>query len=138
MPEQKFKLYTRAIILSNDKKCVLLIKKRANQKIAPGQLLFPGGTVEFGEEIETTLERELKEETGLHLNTKRFLSNKKRIIGDIHWLGAYYIVQVTTETTPKNMEPEKHETVAFVSIAEALSSPHFDDQELLKEAVRLG
>lgn len=49
------------LIIKNDK--IMLIKKNGGPY--DGKLDLPGGTIEFGERLEDTLKRELREETGI-------------------------------------------------------------------------
>ncbi|PIP25304.1 MAG: hypothetical protein CO075_02600 [Candidatus Moranbacteria bacterium CG_4_9_14_0_8_um_filter_41_43] len=127
-----FRIYTRAVIFDETKKRVLLIKKNANQKIGSGEWLFPGGTVEFGEDIETALIREVQEETGLRINSLRLLTTKKMIIDNIHWVGIYYSGEVSNESDVENLEPSKHEMVEFVSLEKI---PDFQDYTILEKVV---
>lgn len=57
------------VLIKNNK--ILLIKK-ANGPYK-GLLDLPGGTVEFAEDVTTTLERELKEEVGIELTSYKLL-----------------------------------------------------------------
>ncbi|PID86406.1 hypothetical protein CSB08_00275 [Candidatus Gracilibacteria bacterium] len=105
-----FKLYTRAII-ENENGEILLVKKNNKQKIAPGKVLPPGGTVEFGEEITDTLKREVEEETNLEITEIGEIVKTETIInGDTHGFGVYYKCK-TKDLNFENMEPEKHKKV---------------------------
>ena len=106
---KNFKIYTRWIIFNEDKK-FLLVEKNKTRKIAPWEALFPGGTVEFWEEIEETLKREIKEETNLELIKTKILTTKTMIIENTHWLWVYFLCE-TKNFDFKNMEPEKHTKV---------------------------
>jgi len=80
-----YKVYTRAIIINREND-VLLVKKKVDQKIWWWEWLLPWWTVEFWENIEDTLIREIKEEVNLDIIEMELLSNKKMIIKDTHWL----------------------------------------------------
>lgn len=61
-------------IIKNDKGEILIDKR--NQPDFPeahGKWEFPGGRIEFGEEPETAIIREVKEETGLDVTISRLL-----------------------------------------------------------------
>jgi len=113
-----FKLYTRVVIFDASRNKVLLLKKKTDQKIGPGAWLLPGGTVEFGEDIEVALIREMKEETNLDIRSLELLVTKKMFIEGTHWLGLYYLGEVSNENNLKNIEQSKHETVQFVPLKE--------------------
>lgn len=112
-----FKIYTRAIIL-NEKNEVLLLQKNFNQKYWAWKILLPGWTVDFSEEIEKTLVREIKEETNLEVIFTKILDTKTMIIWEEHWLWVYYFAKVKDLKTLKNMEPEKHIFCEFKNIFE--------------------
>lgn len=60
-----------AIILSDDKKKVLLIKR--GSKAYHGMWGFVSGKVDWGEEVKETVVREAKEETNLDIEIVRFV-----------------------------------------------------------------
>jgi 8-oxo-dGTP diphosphatase len=60
-----------AIILSEDKKSILLIKR--GSKAYRGMWGFVSGKVDWGEEIKETVAREVKEETNLDAGKIRFV-----------------------------------------------------------------
>lgn len=116
--EHTFKLYARTVIFDATKNKVLLLKKKSNQKIGPGAWILPGGTVEFGEDIEIALIREIEEETNLKIQSLELFVTKKMVIQGTHWLGMYYLGEVSNGDDLKNMEQSKHETVQFIPLKE--------------------
>ena len=86
-----------AIILSEDKNEILLIKKSRGPYI--GMLDLPGGSPEFEEELEDTLIRELKEETGLQVKNFAQIKTLVKIIrNDNKWfrhIGVIYFVETS-------------------------------------------
>jgi ADP-ribose pyrophosphatase YjhB (NUDIX family) len=129
---QNFKIYSRAIILNKKRDKVLLIKKNNKQKIGPGSWLLPGGTLEFNEEIELSLIREIKEETNLKIIDLQLLASKKMIIEDTHWLGIYFLVNIENEDDLINVEKDKHESIKFVSLQEVPSLKDYSILQFIK------
>lgn len=127
--DREFRLYARAIIFDESRESVLLIKKHSSQKIGPGAWLLPGGTVEFGEDIEATLLREIQEETNLRIVNLKLITMKKMVIQDMHWLGIYYLGEVAHMTDLKNLEESKHETVQFIPLSDV---PDLRDYTILQ------
>ncbi len=109
---QFFKIYARGIILNSQNE-VLLIKKRTDQKYAPGKWIFPGGTVEWGEDTDVTLVRELKEEINADVSQFKMIGTRRIMTGEIHWQGLYYHVIVSNLFDLKNCEPHKHEMIGW-------------------------
>lgn len=77
-------LVTAAIIKKRGR---YLIAQRPRGKHLSGQWEFPGGIVEFGEDPEECLEREIKEELGINIKAKKIFDyssfiydNKRHII----------------------------------------------------------
>ncbi|MCX8176381.1 MAG: NUDIX hydrolase [Candidatus Bathyarchaeota archaeon] len=58
-----------ALVEKNGK--ILLVKRRFQPH--PGWWALPGGVVEYGETVEETAIREIKEETGLNIEVKKLL-----------------------------------------------------------------
>ncbi|MFC2135942.1 NUDIX hydrolase [Bacteroidota bacterium] len=57
------------VIINNDNKVLLLQRKNAHGE---GTWCFPGGHLEFNEEIEDCVKREVEEETGIQVQNIRF------------------------------------------------------------------
>lgn len=126
--EGNYKIYSRWIILNKTGE-VLLMKKRKNQKIWWWEWLLPWWTLEFWENIEQTLIREIKEETNLEVNEINLLTQKKMIIWDTHWLWIYFVCKVKDENQLSNLEREKHKTIGFFSLDEI---PKMKDYMIVK------
>lgn len=84
------------LILNRNNEVLLIKKTRGPYK---GLLDFPGGTPDFDETLEQTLERELLEETGLKINHAKQLITLLTIFECDHYLfrhiGIIYAVNVT-------------------------------------------
>lgn len=58
----------RGIIARNGK--FLLVQRAKNDRWSPGMWEFPGGKIDFGQDINEALKREIREETGLDVTVK--------------------------------------------------------------------
>lgn len=85
-------------LIQNDKNEILLIKQRKKNK---DYWLLPGGGVEFGESATTALERELKEELNLDVNSSEFLL----INESIDPKGGRHLIQLVFKVEVKKINP---------------------------------
>lgn len=106
---KKFQIYTRCIVFNQDNQ-VLLVQKNNTRRIATGKWLLPGGTVEWGEDIETTLLREIKEEVDMDISIHSILGTRTILLGEDHWIGVYFFVSGDVSKA-FNAEPEKHDAI---------------------------
>jgi 8-oxo-dGTP diphosphatase len=81
MPSLPLKLSGKVLIV-DDAGCVLLIQRSAASKHNAGKWEFPGGKNDPGEEFETTLHREVAEETGLTIELGRVLGAAESALAD--------------------------------------------------------
>lgn len=58
----------RGIVMRNGK--FLLVQRSKNDSWSPGMWEFPGGKIDFGQDINDALKREMVEETGLDITIK--------------------------------------------------------------------
>ncbi len=77
--EKSSKLHIVAVVavIRNKEGKYLVLKRSEWEKAYPGMYTFPGGKVEDNDSIEETLEREVLEETGLVLKTRKILLKDK-------------------------------------------------------------
>lgn len=122
---EKFRIYTRGLIF-DDQKNVLLIQKQKDQKYWAWKFMPPGWTVEFGEDVEKTLSREIKEETNLDVKSADLFAVRKIMINDEHRLWVYYLVEVEGTEKLKNLEPEKHQICDFLNPLDIWNFVHKD------------
>jgi nucleoside triphosphatase len=90
-----------------------------------GKYVIPGGHIELGENMETALKREVKEETNLDIHDIEFLLFQEFIYGKTFWHKGHYIFfdySCRTESTDVKLNEEAEEYV-WVSIEEALELP---------------
>lgn len=120
---REFRIYVRAFVLDGAGR-ILLVRKRASQRIAPGLWLLPGGAVELGEGAEDALARELREEVGVTVHAGHLWGEESRQLGATHWQGLVYVVEADVANA-HNAEPEKHSDVAWCeeSFARTVLSP---------------
>lgn len=94
---------------------LLVIKK--NRGPYKGQYDLPGGSLEFGEEIETGLSREIAEEVGGVVKDMKHLINKTNMADWIHngvptttyHIGMYYLVNLEDSDAIKT-DPDGHDS----------------------------
>jgi len=104
-------------LLVNDKNETLLLKRSSKTRNEAGFWSKPGGGVEFGEKIEDTLKREVKEELGVDIGEIRFLSFTDSIMKDDgqHWISLNYCAKII-KGEPKNLEPHKHDEIKWFKL----------------------
>lgn len=71
MPESTIVVVVKGIIQYNKK--TLIIKRALTDEFGGGTWEFTGGKIDFGEALETALQREVKEEVGLEVTVKDLL-----------------------------------------------------------------
>jgi 8-oxo-dGTP diphosphatase len=69
--ENQIIFVVKGVIINEGK--VLILKRSEEEEVGGGTWENVGGKIEFGEEIETALMREIREETGLDINVERIL-----------------------------------------------------------------
>lgn len=69
--ENQIIFVVKGVIINEGK--VLILKRSEDEEVGGGTWENVGGKIEFGEEIETALMREIREETGLDVRVERIL-----------------------------------------------------------------
>ena len=97
---------------------------------------FGGGSVEFGDTIEETLKKELKEEYCVEKFTSKFLGYNesfRNIEGKkSHWIHFCFLVEVDSNEV-KNGEPEKFEELGWFTLNDLPKPLHSDIKGELKQ-----
>ena len=96
MTEQKLKpRVTAAVLVQKDDTFLLAERNKENMR---GKWIIPGGGVKFGETTEQAALREIKEETNLDVDIKRFIGFKEviNVPGNYHSVVFFYLA------TPKH------------------------------------
>lgn len=87
IPKQYLRPGVKALIVDEQKK-ILVISERVTRH---GQVQiihdFPGGGIEFGEKLESALQREVMEEVGLKIKVQRAVGNWDFVIDSIYHEG---------------------------------------------------
>ncbi|KKQ45529.1 MAG: MutT/NUDIX family protein [Candidatus Moranbacteria bacterium GW2011_GWC2_37_8] len=107
------------VLIFNEKKEILLMKRGKNAKNEAGWWSKPGGTVEYGEKVVTAMKREIKEEVGVDIDIWGYLPHTDHVIKKEcqHWVAFNYLANIKKGTV-KNLEPHKCEELKWFAVAE--------------------
>ncbi len=103
-----------AVIVMNGS---LLFLRRKNNP-AVGQWWFPGGRIHKGESFEDTLHREVKEETGLEIESYRFIKAYSRVFPERHDITIVYLCKC--KESKIEVDNEHSEYKLFKEVPEGL------------------
>ncbi|TAF66999.1 MAG: NUDIX hydrolase [Cytophagales bacterium] len=85
---------------------LLLVKHQMPSVTRPYLWAPPGGGMHFGETVSTTLQREMKEETGLEIAIARFLFINEYLEPPLHALELFFHCHITGGTLITGNDPE--------------------------------
>ncbi len=107
-----------AIIVGKDNK-LFLSQRGKDTRNEHGAWEFPGGGVEFGDTLEETLKREMREEYGIEISVGELLDVCNHIIPKEHqhWVSPTYICTIK-KGTPVICEPEKCSAIGWFNLEE--------------------
>jgi 8-oxo-dGTP diphosphatase len=117
-----------AVVLN--KKDELLVLKRKNPP-AKNEWWFPGGRMRKGETFEETLNREVKEETGLDVKIIKLLGVYSRVFLERHDVSIVFLCEYNSGNMVLNSE---HSEYRFLSISESLTKLHPELQKVVRDA----
>lgn len=107
-----------SIIINKEGKVFASLKgpKSRNER---GKWEFPGGAVEFGETLEASVVREMKEEFGIEVEIMDTLGTINHILPEEkqHWVTMGFVCKIK-KGVPKIKEPHKSEKIGWFSIEE--------------------
>jgi len=114
----------RAIVVHDSK---ALIVQRADGETYSGQWEFVGGKLEFGEDLETALRREVHEEAGLEITQNKLLyATSFMPHAQKHVVFLTYLCKVASDSVVLSAEHQAHEWANAVRLREMLLQPILD------------
>ena len=93
------------------------MKRNKNCRNKAGYWTIPGGGVDFFENVEEALKREMKEELGIDIEIIQLLSVTNDIIKDEsqHWVSPQFLCKIINGI-PTNLEPHKCEEITWFDL----------------------
>jgi len=114
----------KAIIVHNGK---ALIVQRADDETYSGQWEFVGGKLEFGEDLEAALRREVHEETGLEITQNKLLyATSFMPHAHKHVVFLTYLCKVTSNSVVLSAEHQAYEWADAARLQKMLLQPILD------------
>ena len=112
-----------AVIRNDEGKFFAALRGRGARNEA-GKWEFPGGAVEFGEDLKQAVVREIKEEHGVELDIVEFLSFENVILKEEHqhWVAFTYLCRIKNGE-PKILEPHKCDQIGWFTLEQLSRMP---------------
>ena len=125
-------------LIVNENNETLLLKRTSKTRNEAGFWSKPGGGVEFGEEIEDAVKREIKEELGVDIDLTKFLGFTNSVLksDNQHWVSFNYLAKIIGGEL-KNLEPEKHEEIKWFKLDELPKKVNKYTVEAVEEYLKL-
>lgn len=118
---------------------VFLPKREDTKKFLPGKYKIPGGHIDYGEDIQVGLIREVNEELGIEvkLGDPFAVFNYTNEIKGSHSIEVVYFAQLVGEADEITIDPDDHSAFGLFTEAEAVSlNGDTEDEEV--SAMRKG
>ncbi len=105
------------VLILNDKREVLLIKRGREVRNEVGWWSKPGGGVKFGEIAIEAMKREIKEELDIEIKITGYLPHTDHIIKSEkqHWVAFNFIAHIV-KGKPRNMELHKCDDIKWFAL----------------------
>ncbi|MDD5015847.1 MAG: NUDIX domain-containing protein [Atribacterota bacterium] len=108
--EKKFAIAVKAIIKNRDGKYLVLYKSET-EEINPNEIDIPGGRMKFGEIVEESLKREVKEEIGITIQVIKPLRAWGFVKNNLHLVGITFLADYIGGDFKLSGEHTKHEWI---------------------------
>lgn len=119
-----------ALIVKGDE---ILLEKRTFEPFK-GKWVLPGGHIDKGEDVESAIVREVKEETGLDFFDYNFVKQYPEVFPEIDWNCIVYVFVGDAEGELKH--DKESEELRFVAIKEIDGlDMGFDHKRIIKEVL---
>lgn len=112
---------------------VFLPKRAETKKFLPGKYEIPGGHIDYGEDIEQGLKREIKEELGVEvaLGDPFAIFTYINEVKGSHSIEVVYFAQVIGDPNAIRIDPDDHSSCGWFSEDEAVSlNSENEDEEV--------
>lgn len=127
---KQFRFAQKAFIVNEN--CLLLVKKSKDDPFHPNEWEVPGGRMEFGEDIEAHIKREVREEVGLEIQPREpfamwtWILNKKDKNGETNQVQIIAVGRICEAkdiciNTHGRVEDDFLDDIAWVPIKDLLS-----------------
>lgn len=110
---------------------ILLCKRSQHERRYPGHWTLPGGKIEPGQGLEETVEREVREETGMHARVLGKLGFYEQVAPEFQNISHVFVCEASGEL---RLDPAEVEEARWCSYEEAVALPlAFSYREALDE-----
>ena len=105
-------------MIFNEKGELFLAKRSKNTKNEKGFWETPGGSVDFGENLEQAVKREIKEEYGIDIDLIEQFPAADHIIlkENQHWVATTFLAKIRKNQVPKILEPDKCDEIGWFKL----------------------